>query len=99
MFCIRFLHLYNSAYFASAQRTRIENNRNKNGKNDNNLYNVIQIFLVFFELQTTISIIELFINNSILDMCHICLSKTSDQPYSLFVIAEGCVINSLFRIV
>ena len=97
MFCIRFLHLYNSAYFASAQRTRIENNRNKNGKNDNNLYNVIQNFL--FELQTTRSIIELFINNSILDMCHICLSKTSDQPYSLFVIAEGCVINSLFRIV
>ena len=44
MFCIRFLHLYNSAYFASAQRTRIENNRNKNGKNDNNLYNVIQNF-------------------------------------------------------
>ena len=23
-------------------------------------------------------------------MCHICLSKTSDQPYSLFLIAEGC---------
>ena len=78
----------------------MENTLNKNGKNNNNLYNVIQFFLVLtFELQTTISIIELFINNLILDMCHICLSKTSDQPYSLFVIAEGCVINSLFRIV